>query len=452
MTRDITPNGYGRRRIITGGAALGAVALAGCVGTTDDEEDPAGDDGDDGADDGNGGPEVTEISGWGWDVAARSLQLTAEEYENEHGVAVDIEEFGREAMKEDLQTRLASGSGAPDLAMLEMVDGASYIDTGAIHEISDRIEAAGVRDDFVDGTWDALSDDGGTYALPWDIGPTAVYYRRDVYDEHGLEPDNIETWDDFMEEGEKLPDDVDMLNLPMNDLDGVWRYQFRQLGNDPFTEDGAVNIGNDDSVRIAETIKELYDRDLAATLDGWSSAWFSAYADGDVASLPSAAWMEGTLRAELPDTHGDWGVFKIPAHEEGGLRASNWGGSSLMIPEQVDPEVRDAAWDYIEFTLATEEMQLLMYAEYGLFPALETTYDADTFDEEVDFFGGQEARRVFADVAEEMPGYQFSVDTPEVSNAINSEFQAMLNEDKAPEEAVQDAAETVAERTDRDLA
>ncbi|MFC4543211.1 extracellular solute-binding protein [Halosolutus amylolyticus] len=441
MPRDTTYGRYGRRRLLKGSAALGAAALAGCIGTGDRE------DGDESTD-----VMADEIGGWGWDVAARSLQLTADEYEAENDATVEIEEFGREAMKEDLQTRLSSGTGAPDLAMLEMVDGPAYIETGAIHEISDRIDDAGVYDDFVEGAWASLSDGDDIYALPWDIGPTAVYYRRDVYDEHGLEPDAIETWDDFMAEGEKLPDDVDMLNLPMNDLDGVWRYQFRQLGNQPFTEDGAVNIGNDDSVMIAETVKELYDRGLAATLDGWSSAWFGAYEEGTVASLPSAAWMEGTLRDELSDTAGDWGVYRIPAHEEGGSRASNWGGSSLMIPEQVESAKRNRAWDYIEWSLATEDMQLLMYDEYGLFPALETTYDADVFDEELDFFGGQAARRVFADVAEEMPSYGFSADTPEVTSAINSEFQAMINDDKDPEDAVADAAQTVADRTDRDLA
>lgn len=446
MTRDTNSDRYGRRRLIQGGAALGVAAMAGCIGTGDPE-----DDGENGSSVDSGTEMASTINGWGWDVAARAMQLTAEEYEAEHNATVGVEEFGREAMKEDLQTRLSSGSGAPDFAMLEMVDGASYIDTGAIHEIGDQIEAADMYDDFVEGAWASLSDGDGIYAVPWDIGPTAVYYRRDVYEEHGLDADAIETWDDFLDEGEKLPDDIDLFNLPMNDLHGVWRYQFRQLENRPFTEDGEVNIGNDDSVMIAETVKEAHDRGLAATLDGWSSAWFGAYADGEIASLPSAAWMEGTLREEVPDTAGDWGVFKIPAHEPGGLRASNWGGSSLMIPEQTDGPERERAWDYLQWTLATEEMQLLMYDMFGLFPALETTYDADDFDEELDFFGGQQARRVFADVAEEMPGYEFTADTPEVSNTINSEFQRMINEDKDPAEAVQDAAETVANRTDRDL-
>jgi len=55
-----------------------------------------------------------------------------------------------------------------------------------------------------------------------------------VYDEHDIDPDSIETWADFIEEGQKLPDEQYMLNLPEGTLSGVWRYQFRQLSGEPF--------------------------------------------------------------------------------------------------------------------------------------------------------------------------------------------------------------------------
>jgi multiple sugar transport system substrate-binding protein/lactose/L-arabinose transport system substrate-binding protein len=97
-------------------------------------------------------------------------------------------------------------------------------------------------------------------------------------------------------------------------------------------------------------------------------------------------------------------------------------------------------------------MQLAMYDEYGLFPALETTYDDPVFDEELDFYDGQPARALFAEVAQDAPGYRFTADTPEVSQAIETELQRMINGEQSPEEAVQAAAETVAENTDRDLA
>jgi len=150
----------------------------------------------------------------GWDVAARALTISAEEYESENDATVSVEEFGRSAMKDRLQTNLLSGSGAPAVSMLESVDGPSFIDTGSVAPLTDEIEEAGIREDFVSGKWEALTVDGDIYALPWDTGPTAVYYRRSVYDEHDIDPDSIETWADFIEEGQKLPDEQYMLNLP----------------------------------------------------------------------------------------------------------------------------------------------------------------------------------------------------------------------------------------------
>ncbi|MDB2239057.1 sugar ABC transporter substrate-binding protein [Halorubrum ezzemoulense] len=436
-----------------GAGLAGLAGLAGCIGTGDPGSGGDGGDGSDGSDESDGGNGMaSEINVWGWDVAARALMITSEEYESENDATVAVEEFGRSAMKDRLQTNLLSGSGAPAVSMLESVDGPSFIDTGSVAPLTDEIEEAGVQDDFVSGKWEALTVDGDIYALPWDTGPTAVYYRRSVYDEHDIDPDSIETWEEFIEEGQKLPDDQYMLNLPEGDLSGVWRYQFRQLSGEPFLESGEVNIHNEKSLRVARNIKEIYDADIAANIEGWTSAWFSAYGDATIASLPSAAWMEGTLRAELPDTAGDWGVFKIPALESGGPRASNWGGSNLMIADQVSDEAHARGWDYMEFSLATKEMQLAMYDEYGLFPALETTYDDPVFDKELDFYDGQPARALFAEVAQDAPGYRFTADTPEVSQAIETELQRMINGEQSPEEAVQAAAETVAENTDRDLA
>lgn len=431
----------GRRQLMKSAGLAGLVGLAGCVGTGDSEGESDG-----------AASMASEIDVWGWDVAARALEITAEAYESENDATVSVEEFGRAAMKDRLQTNLLSGSGAPAVSMLESVDGPSLIDTGSIAPLTDEIEESGIREDFVSGKWEALTVDGEIYALPWDTGPTGVYYRRSIYEDNDIDPDSIETWGQFIEEGQKLPEGKYMLNLPEGDLSGVWRYQFRQLSGEPFLESGEVNIHNETSLRVAQNIKEIFDAGIATNITGWTSSWFSAYGDASIASLPSAAWMEGTLRAELGDTAGDWGVFEIPALESGDPRASNWGGSNLMIADQVSEGKKARGWEYMKHSLATDEMQLAMYNEFGLFPALESTYDDPVFDDSIDFYDGQSARSLFADVAKEAPGYRFTADTPEVSQAIETELQRMINDEQSPEEAVQAAAETVAENTDRDLA
>jgi multiple sugar transport system substrate-binding protein/lactose/L-arabinose transport system substrate-binding protein len=77
--------------------------------------------------------------------------ITAEEYEADNDAAVAVEEFGRAAMKDRLQTNLLSGSGAPAVAMLESIDGPSFIDTGAVAPPTEYIDESGVREDFVAG-------------------------------------------------------------------------------------------------------------------------------------------------------------------------------------------------------------------------------------------------------------------------------------------------------------
>ncbi|WP_233203980.1 extracellular solute-binding protein [Halegenticoccus soli] len=430
------------------GGAAAVAGLGGCVGTGDPNaaDDSAGDGGNDMA---------AKATGWAWDVAAKSLDLTDEPYEKRaNGNAdVTIEQYGHDALVDKFKSALLSGSGAPDFSILESVVAPSFIGTGGLRDLSDRISDAGLKSAFVSGKWEAITgEDGGVYALPWDIGPVGVFYRRDVYEAHGIDPSSIETWEQYVEAGRKLPDDVFMGNLPPNDLAGVWRMQFRQLGGEPFTADGAVNVHSEASVRVARHIRDLEEAGIVANMQSWSSSWFSAYGEGKIASLPAGAWMEGTLRDSLPKTSGKWGVYALPAFETGGNRATNWGGSNLCIPKQTDDAVANRAWDYVKFALSTPEMQNEMYEKYGIFPALKAAYDADLYGAKVDFFGGQRIRRIFAELSADIPGYRFTADTPEVTEAMGTHLQRMLDGKYGPKEAVTKAAEQVAERTDRDLA
>jgi multiple sugar transport system substrate-binding protein/lactose/L-arabinose transport system substrate-binding protein len=433
-----------RRRILRYAGTAGAAGLAGCIGTGpgDDTETPTG-----------GSSMGDEVTGWAWDVAAKSLDLTDEPYEDQVGGGVDvkIEQIGHSSLVDKFRTSLVSGSGAPDFSILESVVARSFIDTGGLADLSGRIDSS-TKSEFVSGKWEAISQGDEVYAIPWDIGPVGVFYRSDTYSEHDIDPSSIETWDQFIEEGKKLPDDVYMNNMPPNDYDGVWRMQFRQLGGKPFTEDGKVNIHNDTSVRVAQNIKTMVEEGISNNVESWGSEWFELYGNGDIASLPAGAWMEGTLKDSLPDTSGSWGVYELPAYESGGNHATNWGGSNLCLPSQTDSAHADRAWDYMEWAMTSSEMQNDIYSEFGIFPAYEPAYESDIYDAEVEFFGGQKIRQIFAELASDVPGYRYTVDTPAVTDAMNKYLSQMVAGDVSPSEAVQKAAEQVANNTDRELA
>ncbi len=452
-----------RRTVLRGTGLAGLAGLAGCVGTGDPEPSPTetaggGGSGGGGSDSDDSTPTPTpdrmadSAEVWGWDVAAKSLDLIDDPYEEAHGGEVEITQIGRADLKNKFKSTLLSGSGAPAASMMESVDAAAWVDTDGLRDISAWLADAGIKDKFVKGKWGPLERDGKTYALPWDIGPVGTFYRTDVFDEYGVDPSSVETWDEYIEEGKKLPDDQYLLNLPSNDYDGLWRMMYRQIGGQPFTADGAVNIHSDKSLRVARILKRIRDSGVANDLASWSSAWFTAFGKGTTASLTAGAWIEGTLKAELGDTAGKWRAMKPPAIESGGSRATNWGGSNLTIPKQVSDEKARRAWDYVAYTLGQKEHQITMYKEFGIFPALKPAYESDAFDQSSSFLGGQEAGRMFAEVAPNIAPYRYTVDTPAVTKAINTHFRDMMTGKKTPKEAVDAAAQQVADRTDRDLA
>jgi len=452
----------GRRRVLKGAGLAGLAGLAGCAGTGDPGASTQTTESGDSAGSGSSADTETGMSAeaamvdsievWGWDVAAKSLDLVDEPYEETNGGDVSINQIGRADLKDKFKSTLLSGSGAPAASMMESVDAASWVDTGGLRDISAWLEESGIKSEFVEGKWGPLESDAGTFALPWDIGPVGTFYRRDVLDEYDINVDSVETWDEYIEEGQKLPDDQYLLNLPSNDYDGLWRMMYRQIGGQPFTSNGEVNIHSDKSLQVARILNRIRDSGVANDVASWSSSWFTAFGEGTTASLTAGAWMEGTLKAELGDTSGQWGVFKPPAVESGGSRATNWGGSNITIPAQVPEETARRAWDYISFALGRPENQLTMYREFGIFPALESTYDSEAYDEPHGFLGGQPAGRMFADIAPEINPYRYTVDTPEVTKAINTHLRDMMAGSKTPKEAVDAAAQQVADRTDRDLA
>ena len=46
--------------------------------------------------------------------------------------------------------------------------------------------------------------DGKVYAVPWDVGPCGVFYRRSIFEKYGIDPEKIETWEDYINAGKVI--------------------------------------------------------------------------------------------------------------------------------------------------------------------------------------------------------------------------------------------------------
>ncbi len=85
------------------------------------------------------------------------------------------------------------GTGGPDVAQVEFQLLTSLVVGGAILPITQDV--AGDKDKFVDWTWQQVSLGGDVYAIPQDIGPMGMYYRKDLFDQYGIAVPT--TWDEI---------------------------------------------------------------------------------------------------------------------------------------------------------------------------------------------------------------------------------------------------------------
>ena len=106
-------------------------------------------------------------------------------------------------MHTNLLNAIVAGTGAPDLCAIDVLRLTQYID-GLVDLSAHRAE---YEDYFVPPTLDLGSYQGKLYGLATDSEPIGLLYRKDIWDQYGIAEEDIETWADLAEAGNKVNQD-----------------------------------------------------------------------------------------------------------------------------------------------------------------------------------------------------------------------------------------------------
>jgi lactose/L-arabinose transport system substrate-binding protein len=336
---------------------------------------------------------------WSWNIAAKSLQRLVPAFEQRAPkVRVDVDMTGAQ-MQTRLMLSLAAGVGAPDISQLQLTDAPHYIATERLADLSPVAEK--YHDLFPASVWDNCTLHGRVYAIPWDVGPCAVFYRRDLFRKYGVDPEKIDTWDDYIAAGEQILQRsggrTKMLPLGANGLLPMFQMLLQENRGQIFDDQGRIAIRSRQAEQALEIIRRMRTAGIGSDIQLWSQEFLAGLNDEPLATYPIAIWFAGTIRDTVKDFAGpksEWGVFRLPAIERGGLRVANWGGSVLVIPEQCRNKA--AAWAFIEYALCTQEGQIAQYRNMNLFPAYLPAMRSAELDQPDPFFGGQRIVRLFS--------------------------------------------------------
>jgi multiple sugar transport system substrate-binding protein len=374
-----------------------------------------------------------------------SLKVLLPDFEKETGIKVDYLMNNHGDHHTKLTTNLATGSGAGDVIVVDVEKIGPFVASGGLVNLSEKYGADKYAESFAPYAWaQGKGADGDVYGMPVDLGPGVMYYRTDIFEKAGIDINEaIKDWDSYIAAGEKLKQQNVQLIASAADVAQAIIFTTVPEGEGLyFDKDGNPVVTSERFVHAFEVAKEIRDKGLDGRILAWSNEWYEGFRNGTFATQLSGAWLLGHLNNWIaPETAGSWGVSNLPD----GIYGS-WGGSFLSIPTQ--SKHQDDAWKLIEYMTTKREIQLQHFDTIAAFPANTTTYDDPMFEEKIEFLGGQQARLLFAEVAQNIkPVAPAKGDHVARSIILENALMEVLDEGKDIETALKDAERMIKRRT-----
>ena len=388
------------------------------------------------------GPTTITVGTWADESLGEAIELFNEEYPD---IEVETQIADMDDHHDTLLTRIAADGEVPDVAYIEVDHIGRLAAQGGFEDLYEEpYNAREHRDKLVDYPFNqAENEDGQLMGMPTDVAPGTIFYRHDRLEEIGMDIDDINDFDDWIEAGEKFAESGDDRWL-LADAALIYELVLNSGDYDRyFDEDGESLVTTDRFVEAFTMAQKVHEMGLDAQVEAWSDSWFEVLNEGQVLMQPKGAWLGGHLRDWIaPDTAGDWRVAEIPEGYEG-----SWGGSFAAIPEA--SENKEAAWKFIEFMATNEELQWQNFEIADMYPTIESLYDREEFSEPVDFFGGQQVREIWADTLSDIDGMRTTQHDTLAEDVLASALSDVIEDGRDPLEALQEADDMILRRTNR---
>jgi raffinose/stachyose/melibiose transport system substrate-binding protein len=369
-------------------------------------------------------------------------QLYATFMEQHTGVSIVREVVDFQPMQQTINTALASGTG-PDAVYYGT--GPAYAgvlaDAGLIIPLEDMAEQYGWNDRVAAGALEQAEIAGELYALPLEVDLIGMYVNKDIMDENGWEtPETVADLIAFCgtaSEAGYIP--IAFANNP------GWEafHQFTYTSNNMIGPDAMRallfdNEGSWDTPEQIEAIKTFFVdmRDAGCFAEDVNAIAYEdgndLFFNGEAVLHTTGSWLMPQIVEFMPDANIEYVPF--PALEGGQGRYWNSGlGSAWMISSQTPHQ--ELAGEFLDFLISPESAKI--WAEQAQTP-IPVQLDIDDLDVPP-LLGTVLGVLNSAASGETQLGYNIDVLAPaEFNDVMLNGFQAILADDKTPEEQAAD--------------
>ena len=401
------------------------------------------------------------ITVWSWTAPADGIEAAIPGFTALHpGVTIKVEDVGNPAIWDKITTGMAAGgAGLADVLNIGIDYIGNYVETfpNGLTNLSE-LGADDLKGQFPSGMWASGSGpDGAVYGIPYEVNTSGFFYRKDLFEQAGIDINSIATWDDLVAAGKTLKDATGASLFSLDkaatvaDSANLWQLLTALQGSFYFNANGDITLNGPAGVRSLQFLKTANDAGLVADVPGgWDNFLLTIKGQIPVAVVPAASWAAGVFESQAPEMAGKWGLRLPPAVEPGGLTAAISGGTYLSVAN-TSPN-KELAWEFVKYALGTLEGQQAVYKGGGMFPGFKPMLESDGFVKKSDYFGAEVNKFFIDELNQDTPTVNYTTDYARALKAYTDAQTQVMLEGADPKAVLDEAAALVAGQTGRTIA
>lgn len=370
--------------------------------------------------------------------------------ERHPGIALDLTSRNWLDHHLAMTTALSTSTRLPAVMALDITFLDRFMRGGELADLRQAPFGIGAwRSQLVRGAYDQATDaSGAVLAVPADVGPGTMFYRADILERADVDPARLShSWDSYLGAGRQIlaRTGARLIGHALEVNNIVARAGISAGGSLYYDAGNLVRVDGPHFVRAFQLARQIRRQRLDVCHKVFSSGWLESLRRGHVATAMNGAWMASQLSSWMaPGTAGLWRSAPLP---EGAL--VGFGGTYYAIPRHLPPEVSALAWEFVRMMTLDARVQMQSFHSLDAFPALLTTYDAAYFDEPIAFLGGQRARRLWREIARQVPALHVHKQNAFAEEVMSTELDKVLDQGKDIAAALGDARRLLERRAMR---
>lgn len=349
-------------------AAAALLVLSACSSAPDPDS---------GATDPGAAADPSSLTVWIMGDNRANLETVVEPFVAETGIEIDVQAIPWESLNDRLTTAVASGQG-PDVTQVGLSHLASFIEAGALADLSDHLGDYPNLDpaNFPDAVApERLNPEGGIHSVPWVSDTRVLFSRTDILAENGIDSPPS-TWEGLRAAAQTLAargDGQFGYYIPQWDEPLPVAYTW-QAGGDVIAADGTIDLDTAAFRAAVDHYLGFYEDGTVPTAGDFDQA--AGFISGAAPMLVSGPYLATAIAEQAPELDGSWTVTPVPAKASS---TSLFAGSNLGVWDGSDNV--DAALQLLDF-LADPATQVTWYELTGELPTATAAFDAPALAED----------------------------------------------------------------------